>query len=547
MPPSDGQRDVTVLMNATAGTEDPRQGRLAFPWVVLVALALGIGLRTVQYVAGVDLWHDEIALIRNIEDRSLMELLGERLDHLQMAPPGFLVLLKMGTEIGGLSTRSVRFIPWLLGLAALPLLWRVAARFVSGWALVSVIAIAAVSPALVWYGVSVKPYGSDVTMSLLLTLLGLRYLEEPESILRAIAAGVLGALALLISFPVVPTAALIGAMLVIAWFRRRPRTTMRPLIVLGVGWALGAALTAWYAVGQLGTDTDHFMREFWAEDFPPTDSFIAAVTWTLTRSWEVFGHAIVFYPPDNPVLVFIVTLPVVFAAGGLIAALKRRAALVVLLLAPPVAAWTAAFLHLLPFDGRLGLHATWPVLMLAGFALTSVEAGARGRWRPWLSRGLAVLMALPLVLIVLLAARPPYTASGLVSPRAVLEQLAPRCRPDDRIYVYTQARHDMAFYGRQAGITAWQQGERHFGDPRGYLREIDRLRGAPRVWFFWVRLDRDEPAWIRSYLGTIGHEIDRLPPGDARSTGAVLYDLSDPARLSATSADGFPLPAAEAD
>jgi len=170
----------------------------------------------------------------------------------------------------------------------------------------------------------------------------------------------------------------------------------------------------------------------------------------------------------------------------------------------------------------------------------SVWRESPGRWR-WLPRGLAVVTALPLVVIVLLAARPPYRPGGKVRPREVLSELAQRQRPADRIYVYTQARHDIAFYGRRAGLGEWVQGERHYDDPRGYLREVDTLRGSPRVWFFWVRLDRDEPAWIRDYLATIGRELERIPDGEFDETGSVLHDLSDPEKLAAATADSFPL------
>jgi len=215
-----------------------------------------------------------------------------------------------------------------------------------------------------------------------------------------------------------------------------------------------------------------------------------------------------------------------------------------LLLAPPAAGLTAAFVHLLPFDQRVGLHAGWPVLVLAAFALTHLHRILPGRWR-LATPVLSTVMALPLVTIVLLGARPPYeppyVAGDGRQPRAVLEELAERRVAEDRVYVYTQGRHDMAFYGSRAGIDGWTQGDAHFDDPRGYLREVDALRGAPRAWFCWVRLDDDEPALIRSYLEAIGRELERIPDVGFAATGAVLYDLSDQQRLGRASAESFPL------
>lgn len=99
----------------------------------------------------------------------------------------------------------------------------------------------------------------------------------------------------------------------------------------------------------------------------------------------------------------------------------------------------------------------------------------------------------------------------------------------------------MAFYGGRAGIEEWIQGERHYDDPRGYLLEVNALRGSPRAWFFWVNVGGGpDPAWIREYLGTIGKELDRIPDDLSGSSGAVLFDLSDRERWRAASADSFP-------
>lgn len=501
-------------------------------------LAMGIGLRSAQLLGKVDLWHDELAIARNVEDRGLVDLLSRPLDHEQVAPVGFLALLEINTDLFGVTETALRFGPWLLSLAALFLFWRVAGRFAGGWGLCAALALFAASPALVWYGSSVKPYGADVAASLLLVWLALRHLEQPADLKRGVVAGILGGTALLFSFPAVPTAAILGALLVFAGWRRRPRTGFGPLAALGAGWALGAALAAWTALRLLDPATGAFMREFWAKDFPPAGPVLAALAWLPARSYQVFAHFLVFFPPADPVLVFIVALPLLLALVGLVASLKQRRLTAALLVAPLAAAWAAALAHRLPFDQRLGLHSAWPALVLAAVGLCALPSPGGRRWP---ARGMAVVMALPLVAIVLLAARPPYRPEGKVRPRDVLTELSRRQRPADRIYVYTQGRHDIAFYGRRAGLREWVQGGRHYDDPRGYLREVDALRGNPRVWFFWVRLDRDEPAWIRKYLATIGRELERIPEDDSEETGAVLYDLSDGKKLATATAESFPL------
>lgn len=512
--------------------------------IALAAVVFGgLALRSVQYFAQVDMWHDELAVARNVVDRSLVELVSRPLDHFQVAPAGFLALVDLATRAVGETAAGFRLWPWLIGLASVLLFWRVASRFASGWALAAGTAVFALSPALIWYGSSVKPYGGDVTISLLLVWLALRHLERPGDVRRAVVAGQVGGAALLVSFPAVPTAVLLGVLIAASWWSRRPRTTPVALGAIGVGWAAGAALAAWAALRLLDTGTDEFMRTFWGEDFPPSWNPIGALVWFVPRFYDVFGHSIVFFPPSGPLLTFIVAFPAALAVAGLVALAAKRDGRVALLLVPVLAAFGAAYLHLLPFDQRIGIHAVWPILVLAAAALDGWQRHERRPWRLTAS-GCAFLLAVPLVAAVLVEFRPPYFASDdEAAPRAVLTRLAGELQDGDRIYVYTQARHDIAFYGRQFGITEWTQGERHYTDPRGYLREIDPHRGASRVWFFWVQLDRDEPGWIREYLAAIGHERQRIPEGDPGESGAVLYDLSDAARLAAAAADTFALPA----
>lgn len=509
---------------------------------VLLVLVLGIALRATQFFAGVDLWHDELAVARNVEARDLAGLVAEPLDHQQVAPVGFLVLVELSTHLLGVTTPGLRLAPFLASLVSLVLFWRVAARFASGFPLLASLALFCASPALVWYGSSVKPYGTDVALSLLLVWLGLRFLERPDSLRRGAVAGAAGGLALLFSFPAVPTAAVLGLVLAVAWWRREPRPPAAPIGALAGGWVVGAAVATWLAMRLLDSGTATFMEEFWSEDFPPAGDLPGGLAWAAEKVFAVFGHSLLFLPPRGPVLATIVALPLGLAAIGLLLGRRAPVASRFLLLGPIVAALGAAFGGLLPFDQRLGLHSAWPWLVLAASGLDALGERASGRWS-LLPRGLAVVMALPLVSIVLLGARPPYEPTEGMPPRDVLEGLATRVRPGDAVYVYTQGRHDMAFYGSRAGLERWTQGERHYENPRGYLREIDRFRGTPRLWFFWVRLDGDEPAMIRRYLGAIGRESERIPGNgdESATTGAILYDLSDAERSRAISAENFPI------
>ena len=80
---------------------------------------------------------------------------------------------------------------------------------------------------------------------------------------------------------------------------------------------------------------------------------------------------------------------------------------------------------------------------------------------------------------------------------------------------------------------------------------VDTFRGQRRVWVIWTHaIPRfGEPEAIRSYLSTIGTERMRIEaPGreaGLASGEALLYNLSDPARLALSNADSHAIPPPE--
>ena len=55
-----------------------------------------------------------------------MELLCQPLMHNQVAPLGFLILVKAAVAIGGNTEAAFRFFPYVMSLASLYLFWRLA-------------------------------------------------------------------------------------------------------------------------------------------------------------------------------------------------------------------------------------------------------------------------------------------------------------------------------------------------------------------------------------------------------------------------------------
>src|SRR3954463_11407711 len=103
----------------------PASFHLIWTAVAVVAMVVGAGWRLSQYLSLPSLMVDEIALARNVLDRTAPELF-HRLEYGQVAPIGFLLAVKACTKVFGPSEWSLRLVPLVCGLSALPLFWYVA-------------------------------------------------------------------------------------------------------------------------------------------------------------------------------------------------------------------------------------------------------------------------------------------------------------------------------------------------------------------------------------------------------------------------------------
>jgi hypothetical protein len=147
--------------------------------------------------------------------------------------------------------------------------------------------------------------------------------------------------------------------------------------------------------------------------------------------------------------------------------------------------------------------------------------------------------------MALAQAPPPYE---LEHHRDMLSYLQQHRQAGDVIYVVQLQEVGIRFYGSRYGFqpSEWITGICDANDARSYLRDLDRFRGVRRL---WVLVGSGRPLRqmhdaVRNYIGTIGVRRDAktFPSVTLGSVSIELYDLSDPARLRATSAESFPVP-----
>jgi hypothetical protein len=485
------------------------------------------------------LWADEANLALNIIDRPLGQLLAP-LDYRQVAPPGWLLLVRAAVAIFGEGERALRLVPLLGSLAALPLCWHVARRALPpGPGAPLALGLVATGIPFIFYGAQVKPYSTDVAVGLGLLALALAVGLDGPSPRRALALGAAGVVAPWVSYPAVLVQGGLLVALGATALLRRDRASLQPLGLAALASLVsGAGALAW-ARGTMTADDALYFQRFWASDFmplPPRDLW--DLGWPIARLTTVYGGGGLRYPAPG----FFLALAAL-GAWGLWRGRRDRAWL---LLGPILATLGAAALRAYPFEPRVVLF-LFPFFLMLTAAGPDALADLAGGDSYRRIAALAVLACAALALVGLARSPLPYAPEPL---GPVLQAMHRAWQPGDRAYVYYGGEKAFVYYARRLGIAPgdYVLGRCAREDPRAYLRELDAFRGAHRVWLVVTHAVPEETAAVAGYLDRIGtrresFEAGRVPGGRRADVARVdLYDLSDPARLAAVTADTFPMP-----
>lgn len=484
----------------------------ALLWLIVGA---GAVLRVVHYLHDCSLSVDESHLTLNVLDRGFAELL-EPLGDRQGAPFGFLFLLKAITLTLGHSEYALRLISLLSGLASLFLFWRLAERWLSPLAVPVGLGLFAIAGNLIFYSAQVKQYSSDVMLALLIYLVSERLGPKPSLRLVALYA-VFGAVALWFSHPAVFVLA--GVALSDLYFHVLTAKRERPLRVIGAYVFWGVNVLVIYRL-SLKSLTEHaWLLDFWSDSFMPfPPKSLLDIQWFVLNFFVMFTKMLGFSLQGIPALALLVGCAAWFRSH------RQRLAWLVL---PSLLTLLASGLKAYPFSGRLLLF-TAPALVLLMAEGTALIA-ATTRSRPVIALTFAGLLFLHPVM---------WAGYHVVNPRYE-EEIKPEMRylqenrrPGDVIYIYYRAKPAFRYYAERHGLdydTCCIHGIDSRYDWNGYERDLEQLRGQPRVWvifahiYRWVNVD-DESLFLH-YLNNMGTEVDRL-----RTSSAALYlfDLSKP-------------------
>ncbi|MEW6250506.1 MAG: glycosyltransferase family 39 protein [Planctomycetota bacterium] len=438
----------------TTPATGPPPGRSAWrPGVshlLLALLAVGLVWRVLRYAVGAPIWGDESFVAVNlvtlspdgtIRPRDFLRLI-QPLDYGQIVPLAFMwielavvkALVPLVGRTAALSEWALRLVATLASLAALFLFARFARHVLPRRPALLAIGFFAVSFYIVRHGAEIKPYETDLLVSLGLTMLAWSVWQRPNSASRWAALLLLAAAAPWLSYPAVfvaGTAALLQIKGISSIIRGSVKLNLSPLFAVVL---CGSFAAMYFIYAGPHAATAARLVDAWDKTFPPITQPLKLLGWlALIHTGDLFA-----FPHGGRSPGSIATF-ILFVIGG-VRLWRTNRRLLFLLLAPFALAFIAAAFKKYPYGGalRVNLYLGPAICLLAGLGLWIVlQALVRGLVRLNLHRGgiwrrplswhvhNALLAACGFFLIfgvggmVVEVARPYHTKSALASKQAV--------------------------------------------------------------------------------------------------------------------------------
>ena len=500
-------------------------------WILLIFLA-AIVLRCIHYFGRSSMWLDELAAAFNVSERSFYQLATESLDFNQVAPLGFLWLQKTATLLLGVNDHAYRFFPFVFSLLSLVLFLSICKNFLKGLPLLGAFTLFALSIAMVFYGGESKQYSGDVTAALFLVWSSLQLVKGKLKTSQLWVLCIGGFLFIFCSMPAVVLAPFVLGMVFLQLIKKKTALSVRQFALVAASWAVACILLTYYAKFVISTGTQEAMSEYWSRGFAPLSSVPDFLLWIPFKLQKELSFSLAWFATEElPQLKYISWALLLLSLPGIFYLRKQFGMATVLLLAPVIVALVLAIFRALPFDGRVSIYATWPLLVTGMAGISAISKWVPKTVAPAISTSLTLLVSLPIGLLLILVPplHPPYNSQ---SAQPVLKELKKQLQPDDILYVYFKSNYAIRFYGPEEGITNYIAGL-GYATADSILRDIDTFKGRKRVWFFFTQWTRKQPFpdTIKAYMGkVIGKQIGYIPDPDGNTAdteaAAYSYDLS---------------------
>jgi len=483
--------------------------------MLLGVIAVGSELRVSYYLAKFSLFLDECAIVLKVRSQSCTALSQIVNDNAtarnQIAPAGFVYLLKVIMDILGSSEQVVRLVPLLCGLGTIAAFYLLSRKMLSGWAQVAANLLVCVNQTAILYSAQAKQYSMELMVAVLMLIIG-RSILNPSCQSRLFWAGTL-MLGILPWFSFSSVFVLGGIALVLA------SGELGKLRCALSGGRMGAVLV-WvvllipvYFVSMRSGLENATLGGMWSSHYFPLHALSGAPHWLGMKIEEVCTMS--FNKRLWP-------LAAIGISCGLVASARRGERTLLAGAAGVLVCLLAAVLQKYPFSGRLIVF-SMPALvlvMVTGYQwLRSVF--------PRSVRVASDLVATSALLWCFASAVNAYGGrlSFIDEPREALRFVKSNWKAGDHLYATRYATPCVVYYGRVLGVPSSDITLNVYApDGVGKSPTVLSVPVSPgRRWLVEMRTDwaeRGESVPVREYFEFRAMQLARK---DVEWTTATLY------------------------
>lgn len=439
--------------------------------IIILIFIAGILLRLKAYFMNAPLWLDECSLALNIMHRGIFGYFTP-LEHIQSAPPLFMMATKLVTMLFGLNEYTLRLIPLIVSIASIFVFYIFSKKFLDKkWSIIVANLIFAINFRLIYFAEEFKQYASDV-LFFMLALLFLSKIELNKiSFKKALLTGFICFLMLLCSMP---SMFVIGAFVIY---------NLKPLKQgMGVGRKLFGFLLPFFIFGPF----------YYIYNLHPTKQ---AMFSNFLDQWE---SGFMNYNPLNifPLLrenldyLFnytpFILFGIILLVTGIILLIKSRKKISALMLLVLLLAFVASFCNIFPIKNRVSVYIIVPFLICIIKPLDIVSIKNK------ISSAVVMLLS-----VLFFSAYNLTYAKSLIfenfirnkkDGRATMEILSKKFKPDE-VLVYNDATNSIYdYYSEQSGMYADKiirinlpKYSREF-----YLGLLEQLPKNHTYWFYYA-------------------------------------------------------------
>jgi len=404
-------------------------------WVFLT----GVFLRAFIYFQIPAVWLDEATTAFKLNESSVLCLISPcgNINHdlMHAYPMGFLGATKLLISLFGLVEPVIRLFPLICSIFSVYIFRKVCRMLLTdSWALAA-LALFSLNPSLLYHAVELKPYASDVLVTVVLIMEAARIIRN-KPLRSLIYYGNLLLFSLLFSFPAVflifPWLAAYGFYAL--WKRDIDRLRLGATLFILAGMIQGGYF---YASLRFFL-SDHNLMDYWNMSYLPVREGLPACLQMLGRNFSAIFESWGMAP----------AIPMICLTSGLVLLLRSSHGKAALLILPLTAVLGASAVHVYPFATRTVLFLVPFLILIIVFALQEIS-GAPGRtWRAGTAGALLCLLLIPQADTTIRTLRPFSYGEDI---RPLLRHLAIHRQEGEGLYLNTFAFNLLRYYNAANG------------------------------------------------------------------------------------------------